>query len=301
MMKVATYNIHYGIGPDGVLDLARIVDAIKPADIVALQEVDRHWDRTGRVDQAAAIGAMMAGHAVAWGPNVDVHKPTAEDPPHGLRRQFGNMILSRFPILSIRNHLLPRYGAAQRLDMQRGALETVIDAPGGPLRVYSTHLCHLSEAQRIVQAHRLLEIHAQCRSEGPVLSGSHAAPPAWAAEPGPSAMPDDAILLGDFNFLPESQAHALLAGDVHPRFGPMARHSGFVDAWQAAETRTPPEDGGTFPAGVIRDRASGADTAHRIDYCFVSPRLADRVADATVVTEAVGSDHQPLIVTLRLP
>ena len=50
-MLFASYNIQYGTGKDGRVDLARIADAVKEADVIALQEVERHWPRTGDVDQ----------------------------------------------------------------------------------------------------------------------------------------------------------------------------------------------------------------------------------------------------------
>jgi endonuclease/exonuclease/phosphatase (EEP) superfamily protein YafD len=44
-LRVLTYNIHHGVGEDGVLDLERIARVIADsgADVIGLQEVDRHW------------------------------------------------------------------------------------------------------------------------------------------------------------------------------------------------------------------------------------------------------------------
>ena len=50
-MRVVTYNIQFGQGRDGVVDLQRIIDAVGGADVIALQEVDRFWTRSGGVDQ----------------------------------------------------------------------------------------------------------------------------------------------------------------------------------------------------------------------------------------------------------
>lgn len=44
-MKLATYNIHYGLGKDERYDLARIAKDVAGADIIALQEVERFWPR----------------------------------------------------------------------------------------------------------------------------------------------------------------------------------------------------------------------------------------------------------------
>ncbi len=301
MITIVTYNIHYGVGYDGRLDLSRILTVIEDADIVALQEVDRNWNRTDNVDQVAFFRSNMTDHFVAWGPNVDLRKPPGgnDAPESERRRQFGNMILSRFPISSIRNHLLPRYGASDLLDMQRGALEAVIDLPGGSLRVYCTHLCHLSEAQRVVQATRLLDIHKECRREGPVLSGHHPSDPVWSAEASPADMPDDAMLLGDFNSQPDSEVHRMIVGETNPRYGPVTPRGRFVDAWRDVQQRAGASTDDTAVDGVTRYDSLGVRTGRRIDYCFLSERLGRRLADATVLADADGSDHQPLFVTLR--
>ena len=58
-MKLVTYNIQYSLGRDGHLDLARIVEAVRGADIVALQEVARHMPRTGGIDQPARLAELL--------------------------------------------------------------------------------------------------------------------------------------------------------------------------------------------------------------------------------------------------
>ena len=58
-MKIVTYNIQYAKGKDGRCDLERIAASIEEADIIALQEVDRCWPRSGMLDQPAELGAML--------------------------------------------------------------------------------------------------------------------------------------------------------------------------------------------------------------------------------------------------
>jgi endonuclease/exonuclease/phosphatase family metal-dependent hydrolase len=58
-MRLASYNIQYGFGKDGKNDLARIVGEIRGADVIALQEVERHWKRTGYADQTAEIARLL--------------------------------------------------------------------------------------------------------------------------------------------------------------------------------------------------------------------------------------------------
>ena len=41
-MQFASYNIQFGFGKDGKNDLARIAGEVRGADVIALQEVERH-------------------------------------------------------------------------------------------------------------------------------------------------------------------------------------------------------------------------------------------------------------------
>src|SRR5690606_7102952 len=45
-LRVMSYNIHWATGTDGILSLPRIAEVIKgsQADVVVLNEVDRHYD-----------------------------------------------------------------------------------------------------------------------------------------------------------------------------------------------------------------------------------------------------------------
>jgi endonuclease/exonuclease/phosphatase family metal-dependent hydrolase len=301
VITIATYNIQYGIGLDGRFDLARIVEVIGNIDIVALQEVETNWERSGNRNIPAQLQEMMPDHYAAWGPNIDVlktHDPLGSSPR--ARRQFGNMIFSRFPILSIRNHLLPRYGAATQLDMQRGALEATIAMPGGSVRVYCTHLCHLSEDQRCRQLERLVEIVHAAPFEGPPLSGSHDRDLSWSSEPPLTAVPADAIILGDFNCTPDGSAYAVLAGEGSERRGRMARLGHFVDAWDAARERKGLLSGATHDGATrYTDNPPQPGKGRRVDFCFLPLRFEHRVASAHVLADAVGSDHLPLIVELE--
>ncbi len=50
-MLVATYNIQWGKGRDGQVDLARIARTIGAADLIGLQEVERNWRQMEHADQ----------------------------------------------------------------------------------------------------------------------------------------------------------------------------------------------------------------------------------------------------------
>jgi endonuclease/exonuclease/phosphatase family metal-dependent hydrolase len=288
-MKLVSYNIQYGLGKNGVYDLARIAHEVEDADIVALQEVDRHWQRSGCVDAPAVLGTHLPDHHWVYGANLDMDA-SYRDPLGRLvnrRRQFGTMILSRLPIVSSRNHPLPKYGTLTQHSIQQGALEAiVVTAHEGPVRIYSLHLSHLCAATRLPQVDALLAIHARAPGEGGAWCGGHPDPAAGWTEGTMPPMPSKAILLGDFNCVATSEEYARIVGPASARYGRLNRLGGFVDAWVAA--------------GHAETEGVTADNGNRIDYCFVSDALAPRVRSAQIDASAQGSDHQPLWVDIDL-
>jgi len=125
-VKVVTYNIQYGLGKDNRYDLARIAREIEDADVIALQEVERHWQRSGCIDSPAVLGIQLPEHHWVYGANLDMDASyrDAEGRLVNRRRQFGTMILSRLPIVSSRNHMPT---LARRARAARGA--EVIPSP----------------------------------------------------------------------------------------------------------------------------------------------------------------------------
>jgi len=288
-MHLVTYNIQFGLGKDGRYDLARIAATVKNADIIALQEVDRHWQRSGCVDSPAVLGARLPDHHWVYGANLDMDASyrDAQGRLINRRRQFGTMILSRLPIVSSRNHLLPKYGTLTQHSIQQGALEAVIITErAGPVRFYSVHLSHLSPATRLPQVEALLDIHARAPSEGGAWCDGHPEPDAGWTEGGMPPMPADAILMGDFNFVWHSPEYDRIVGPMSERYGRLNRLTGFADGWVAA--------------GHGEDEGVTADNGKRIDFCFVSAALAGRVQAARIDAEVTSSDHQPLWVQMDL-
>jgi endonuclease/exonuclease/phosphatase family metal-dependent hydrolase len=151
-VRVASYNIHHGAGPDDVLDLPDVANEIRAlrADVVGLQEVDRHWgDRSDNLDEAAWLADRLHMH-VAYAANLDLDPAT----PGGERRQYGTAILSRFPIRSATNTLLPKFGDHE----QRGLLVADIKVRGVMMRFANTHLQHNDNLERQAQAQRIVEL-----------------------------------------------------------------------------------------------------------------------------------------------
>jgi endonuclease/exonuclease/phosphatase family metal-dependent hydrolase len=298
-IRLITYNIQYGLGRDGRFNLDRIVNIIREADIIALQEVEAGWNRSGNIHQAEEIARQMPNHWYIWGPTVDILKKGRNE-RRGVdrsRRQFGNMLLSRYPILSSRNFLYPKLGALTHHSFQRGALETTIDTPLGLVRVYSTHLCHLSAIQRRTQIDMLLAIHRNAPLEGPVLSGVPDSDTTWGGEYQLPIVPLSAILLGDFNLRPSSPEYETIVG---PNFGPYGRVTlinGFADAWELVRGGTTSHSALASDQGATFYSDFDNKIGERVDYCFVSSTWMRFVRAAEVLSNAEGSDHQPLKVT----
>ena len=149
-LRVATWNIHGGVGADGCYVPQRIVGVLHEldADIVALQEV-----------------ASQEAHTSFL---ADLERDTGYHVVAGFLRQhhgtdFGNAILSRFPVRKVERLDL----AVERCE-PRGALDVCIDLGLRPLlRVVATHL-GLRPYERREQVRRILA-KVECDSPHPTL------------------------------------------------------------------------------------------------------------------------------------
>jgi endonuclease/exonuclease/phosphatase family metal-dependent hydrolase len=204
------------------------------------------------------------------------------------RRQFGNMLLTREPILSSRCFPLPKLGTVVQYSLQRVALEGVIATGCGAVRVYSIHLTHLADATRSPQVDAILDIHRRAPVEGGAWCGTHPET-AWTQDGPAPPMPRDAILMGDFNLEPSSPLYDRIVGPMSPEYGRMNGIDGFVDAWVASGHGE--QDGVT---------CHGVHAGQRIDYCFLSTPLLPRLRASWIDDDAAGSDHQPIWTELDL-
>jgi len=143
VLCVASYNIRHGRGIDGTVDLERTTVALRSleADLIALQEVDRNCTRSGKVDMAAELGKALGMHH-AFGSFLDFQGG-----------EYGMAVLSRFPILAQKRHVLPA-GAEPRC-----ALEIQVATPGCPkLSFIGIHNDWTDEAVRRRQVTTLLTV-----------------------------------------------------------------------------------------------------------------------------------------------
>lgn len=281
-MKLVSYNIQYGFGLDGRYDISRAVQSVADADIIALQEVERNWPRTGMDDQPDLIARLLPDRYWVYGPAFDVDASAVGDGRvANRRRQFGTMLLSRWPIAWSRLHLLPMRRQTHRLNTQNPALEGLIRTPSGPLRVFSLHLAHIDAGERLEQIDRLLAHHARVPEEGGPWSGRDDEPErAWSNGEAEPEAPADAIWMGDFNMLPGSAEYRRIV------------EAGFVDATVAA--------GHAADAFHSHERMFEARMQYRrLDYCFVTAGLAGKVRALSVDTDNRASDHFPVRVEME--
>lgn len=172
-LEVATYNIHAGAGLDEVFDLDRTAAQIAEldADVVALQEVDVHWDARSQWRDLATELADKLGMAVFFGPIYSVDPPQSGDP----QREYGNALLSKYPIESSENHEITRLSSQDPDPVPApapGFPEIVIRVHGVPVHVYSTHLDVSPEPDvRATQVHEMLAIMAKNAAHPQVLMG----------------------------------------------------------------------------------------------------------------------------------
>ena len=71
-MKFVSYNIQYGLGRDGKFDIGRAAETVRGADVIALQEVERFWKRSGMVDQVEEIAGRLDDYYWVYGVTVDL-------------------------------------------------------------------------------------------------------------------------------------------------------------------------------------------------------------------------------------
>lgn len=285
IMKCVTYNIQYGIGLDGRYDLSRIAEAVRGADVIALQEVSRHNPQNGGHDMVAELHDLLPDYFSVYGAPYTVDMGSAIEDGRAVDRQFqfGNMILSKTSIQASRNLLLPRSRTFDRLNLQRGALEALIATPFGDVRFYSVHLDHTSPSERIAQIRWLVAKVLAYANEGGAVTGT-----SEMGFPEPPH-PEEFVLMGDFNLEPGGPEYVEMTGLLDAEFGITRRAHLPVDA---ATLGAAPASGRV--TWIDPRRQDDPSRRRCLDYCFVSAGMTPRVKACRIDEAAVGSDHRPV-------
>jgi endonuclease/exonuclease/phosphatase family metal-dependent hydrolase len=285
MTEIVTWNIQWGLGVDGQVDLGRIAETIRSmsdADVICLQEVSRHMpelDNGAGVDQVAVLAGLFPGHEPWFGAGPD---RIGRDGRSEMRRSFGNLILTRLPVLSVFRHPLPQPPAAGVKHMPRQATEATVATAAGALRIVTTHLEYHAATHRLAQVERLRDLH--CEAAANVKY-----PPAEAGGPyEPLDRPEEMVLCGDFNFETDGAEYAALLAPFDDGAPPLS------DAWREVYGERPHE-----PTCGIHDHEQWPGGQHCRDFFFVTPGVSARAAAIRVNVETNASDHQPLLLELR--
>lgn len=280
-MRIVTWNIQWGRGADGVVDMERIggvLLAMGSPEVICLQEVAVNFAGLpggDPGDEVAWLETAFPGYETVYGPGLDVADGA------GGRSQFGNLLLSRLPVLQAFRHLLPCPVDPKVPHMQRGCVEAVVAAPEGPLRVMTTHLEYYSRRQRLAQVEALRHLQAEAASLARAVP-THQRESVFAARPRPAS----AVLCGDFNFEPGSPEYIRLGAPI----------DGSVPDWADAWATVHPALEHAPSVGL--HGAEWPDRAYCCDFFFVTGDLVDRLADIRVEPDTAASDHQPVILEL---
>jgi endonuclease/exonuclease/phosphatase family metal-dependent hydrolase len=273
MMRLLTWNVQWCRGVDGNVDPARIAAELRriaDPDVACFQEIASNFaDLPGSrgEDQPVVLCRQLPQYAPVVGWGVDVPGPA------DARKRFGNMILSRVPVTRVLRHSLPWPAAPDEPSMPRVAVEAIVEAPFGHVRIITTHLEYYSAEHRAAQIARLAQIHLEASAERKRVDEEGP----FRSYPGPASI----ILCGDFNLPPDDPLHERIL------------EIGFVDAWEALHPGEPHP-----PTFRLHEREEG-ESPYCCDYVFVTPDLVPRLASIRVDADNRASDHQPVIVQFR--
>jgi endonuclease/exonuclease/phosphatase family metal-dependent hydrolase len=281
-MRVVSWNIHWGCGKDGRIRIHAIIDVLRRlnAEVICLQEVaSNHPELEGSA--SANQFRQLAG---AFGGYHAVHEPTSELYKNNLPRLFGNLLLSKFRFTQVHRHLLPwPPDPTSAAGMPRGMIETVIDAPGGLVRVLTTHLEYYSSLQRMEQIRHIKYLHWEACERARIFRPD----PTLDAPFQLGCRPCSAIYCGDFNCPPESPEYREL---IAPQDGIALP---LVDAWAA----THPNSARRAPTAGLHGFA-WPEEPECFDYFFVTEDLVARLRNVAVLSETAASDHQPIMLDI---
>jgi endonuclease/exonuclease/phosphatase family metal-dependent hydrolase len=216
MMRLISWNIQWGKGCDGVVDLDRIVSvarSLADADVFCFQEVSHGFaGLDGDIDQSLKLASLLPDHHAVFRPAIETTDP------FGKSRRFGNLTLSRLPVLQVASHLLPSPQPGGKRGMRRQALDVIVQTGFGPLRIVNTHLEYYSAGQRAAQIGRLLDLQEEISTSPEMPDRNHIDP--YVSQ----TFTRSSVLCGDFNFDVADPQHAMLHASSRPGLN-------YRDAW----------------------------------------------------------------------
>ena len=224
--------------------------------------------------KAAQLAALLPDHQPVFRPAIETI-----DGEGGLHR-FGNMTLSRLPVLQIANHLLPWPGAGAVRSMRRHALEVTVQAAFGPLRIVNTHLEYYSAASAKRRSTRLLDLQEEA-STSPKAIGFPARRAVWKPDAGGV---EPAVRRFQFRRLGSA---ACAAASIVAARTELSRRMDDLPPGPAAS-----------PTCGLYDHVQWKDGPDCRDFIFVTEDLAGRIRRIEVDGKTDASDHQPVLIEL---
>ena len=281
MFTLVSWNIQYGKGVNGRIDLGRIAETVQKdglPDVLCLQEISRNYPSTNDgADQVKELENLFPDYESFFGA---VHDRSGGK--EKTRKQFGNLVLTRLSPVQVLHHLLPSPADPKVKFMSRQVAELLIPVNTIDLRVMTTHLEFFSEIQQLAQIQRIREIHeeASCQFHNP---GQDMPDTPFELV----IRPEKTVICGDFNFIPDSTHYR----NMTEKFSD--NNMDLVDAWRVhygVNTHTP-------TCGIF-DFKQWEMGPHCRDYFFISQSLVQKINQVSVNTETDASDHQPIRLVL---
>jgi endonuclease/exonuclease/phosphatase family metal-dependent hydrolase len=279
-MRILSWNVQYGKASDGSSDFSRTLQYIKSLgdfDVICLQELARNMPEYCMPDQSDHLQMtrqFFKEYISVWGSGFSW--PANDDDGH-LRQEFGNVSLVKSGLLDFRVHQLPRPATPGKEQMQRVAVETVIDSESGPLSIINTHLAYHddNENQQQMEHFNRLEHERAAHQSNPKRIGTGTYKEGFQA----SAR----LLCGDFNFTPEASQYRYQL-DMN-----------WSDAWQLCNGDKP-----HTPSCGLSDAQQWPQGGHCRDFFWLSHELQFQKVSISVDTGINLSDHQPVMLEISI-
>jgi len=167
--------------------------------------------------------------------------------------------------------------------MPRIALEAVVSASFGDMRVITTHLEYYGTVKRSAQVEALRTIYAEGNAHARLGGVVDTAGGPFHTRLRPAAT----MICGDFNLEPDDPLHARMCAPFDDATPPLA------DAWEVAHR------GVAHPATFkIYEKEVPGEPEQHCDFMFVSADLRARVRGVRVDQKTQASDHQPVLLDL---
>lgn len=251
MLRVMTWNIWSG---KNWKDIVTFIKDNK-VDVMGLQEVDVNYREITEFKDICKEIANELGFYYAFAASIEKNENRE-------LRQYGNCIISRYPVHESKRHFLSPdiVWDSKTWDTEpRTLLETIIEVEGRKIAVMTTHLACASHFEtldiRMKQVESIMSI-LQAKEGMPV------------------------ILMGDFNCLPTNKEIEVIKKHL-------------IDVDMDNKLITWP----THPLGWPTERALEKPT-YKIDYIFVSKDLSYSDVEAHHLSI---SDHAPVLATVNIP